>query len=185
MRCFRVVSFCRGRRQTKPGINIEGQCVKVGCPAFGNYIIDSRIQYGEFNVGTDKAQCPICYDHVVPATVGFTNCWWRFSGRKVDGEVYESGWERVGNVYKLFDGATQEAIASGQAKWTSLTLLATKFEPRQSMECLLCHYEMKMPARVIIKDESPIARTELTCGHAFHRDCIQPWVICHSTCPLW
>ncbi len=195
-------------RVASPGINIEAYCNSVDreCSARGRLYIDGTTRFGDFDVGTDMAKCPQCWTNHKPVTCGFTDCWWRFVGRKADGSVHESAWEQVGSVYKRYDEATPEAIASGKAVWTSLLLVATKDEPVVSDNCGLCGEALKAVAVVSppggaaasaavgtssgsggsgsSASAAATSRSDLPCGHSFHRECAQLWVSACPICPL-
>jgi hypothetical protein len=105
------VIVCTRRRIACPGICIEGHCSSKpkdmsdyfsGCEASGHMVVSPQ-SFGEFDVRFSPCHCPLCSAKLTPETCGFTNCWWRFVGRKADGSVHESAWEYVGDEYKRFD----------------------------------------------------------------------------------
>ena len=51
-------------------------------------------------------------------------------------------------------------------------------------DCTICRHNLNTQS-LYYKDKGieSIVRTGM-CGHSFHDECIQPWVIKHKTCPI-
>ncbi|KAG0365340.1 hypothetical protein BGZ54_006646 [Gamsiella multidivaricata] len=77
----------RGRKVSY-GTNVECQC---DCTS-GYRVICPR-EFGQFELACTTFQCPNCKEQkvgVVPVTVGFTKCKYRFHGIKASKEQYTS-----------------------------------------------------------------------------------------------
>lgn len=56
LRSARTIQFSKDApdwRTAAPGLCVEGECVKLGCCAYGKMVIDSR-GFGEFSLALDK-----------------------------------------------------------------------------------------------------------------------------------
>ncbi|KAG0319908.1 hypothetical protein BGZ99_004848 [Dissophora globulifera] len=145
-------------RIVEPGANIECQCectprYRVICPK-GTGLIE---------LSQAKFTCPNCHQHnkIVPVTVGFTKCKYRFHGIRNTGEQYTSEWKEVPpeDCYQLFS-------ASNQTTWKRLVIETAKLNEREV--CTMC----LVPLTVAKK---------LDCGHGYHEACHAKW---KSSCPI-
>ncbi|KAF9119095.1 hypothetical protein BG015_006427, partial [Linnemannia schmuckeri] len=66
-----------------------------------------------------KLMCPVCYnsDTLVPVTVGFRTCQYRFFGIKETGEQFTSEWTEVAK-----ENAYQQFAPDNQATWKRLII---------------------------------------------------------------
>ena len=113
-------------RGAKAGLCLEGKCLNTSCRAHGRQVI-INIGLGQFNIVSDvdaqTCKCPICSQYVEPTTCAFTNCLWRWSGKKKPGnglppvEIPPCHWKEVENAYDRFNEQ-----ASGSVTWLKLIL---------------------------------------------------------------
>ncbi|KFH66737.1 ubiquitin C [Podila verticillata NRRL 6337] len=96
------------------GTNLECRCV---CTP--GYLVICRQDFGSLDVSTASFKCPNCFrsDQLIPVTVGFVNCKYRFRGTKASGEKSISEWVTVAkaDLYQLFD-------SNPQTVWYRLTI---------------------------------------------------------------
>jgi hypothetical protein len=142
-------------RTARSGTNVECNCectprYRVICPTGWSVIELSDATF----------TCPSCSrkDKIVPVTVGFMDCKYRFYGIKSNGEQYTSEWKEVteDDQYQLF-------YPSKQVSWKRLVMESAKSWARE--DCIMCLRPM---------DTS----TTLACGHHYHEDCHQQWNSC-------
>lgn len=68
--------------------------------------------------GRDPKRCPMCNVEVVPSTCGFTDCTWRYKGRKTgETNVLVGMWKEAGDSYHRFQG-------EGEVEWGRLLIQA-------------------------------------------------------------
>ncbi|KAF9154469.1 hypothetical protein BG015_000877 [Linnemannia schmuckeri] len=89
-------------RIASPGTNVECNCA---CTPIHRVICAKK--FGSLELVDTTFVCPNCdwYDRVVPVTVGFMSCKYRFHGIKGTGEQYTSDWVDVKDrdCYQLFE----------------------------------------------------------------------------------
>ena len=75
-------------RCAAPGLCLEGICKNKNCPAFEKQVI-MNLHFTSFDLTHDNfgCLCPICYQEVTPTTCGFSNCRWKWVGRKIDQKI--------------------------------------------------------------------------------------------------
>jgi Ubiquitin family len=71
------------------GLNIEGVCTNGLCAAHRQQVI--CMQHITSYVLGSACECPQCGAPAQPVTCGFAGCFWRFDGRKVEGQDEQSG----------------------------------------------------------------------------------------------
>ena len=84
-------------RRASKGLCIEGECTNRRCETYGEQVIVSR-GFSKFDLQVDGGHaegqglerhavcpCPMCGEHVVPLTVAFNSCYWRWQGAKQTG----------------------------------------------------------------------------------------------------
>ncbi|KAF9919847.1 hypothetical protein FBU30_010464 [Linnemannia zychae] len=145
-------------RYAAPGTNVECECVctpthRVICPR----------NFGTLELTDETFVCPNCRksDKIIPVTVGFMECRYRFHGIKATGEQYTSNWVEVKSrdSYQLFS-------PDKSTIWRRLVIESA--DPRDcNDECTICleklrHFET------------------LECGHKYHGSCISKWT---GSCP--
>ncbi|KAG0003449.1 hypothetical protein BGZ79_000846 [Entomortierella chlamydospora] len=132
-------------RVVYPGTNIECSCectkgYRVICPKYR----------GVIELSKERFTCPNCDEssRIVPVTVGFSECKYRFHGIKANGEQYTSDWKEVKpeDCYQLFS-------PGNQITWKRLVIESAGLE--DCGDCTICL--------------EPMQNIEaLGCGHRFH-----------------
>jgi Ubiquitin family len=88
------------------GINIEGYCRNASCEANGNLAIH-RVGMTSYTLVGGECKCPLCSRDMVPETVGFVACVWKYDGRKLDGMESKSPfYDATAEGYHRFKGIT-------------------------------------------------------------------------------
>jgi ubiquitin len=86
------------------GINVEGYCRNASCEANGNLAIH-RVGLAAWSLIGGECKCPLCDQDMVPETVAFLGCVWRYDGRKFDGMESKSPfYDATADGYHRFDG---------------------------------------------------------------------------------
>jgi len=155
------------------GLNIEGRCLapKGRCPAGKDRVI-VMLHFGTFDLraDSDNLECPACGYQVKPITCGFSNCFWKWNGSKVDSSDNECEWSHAEEgSYTTFDSKK-----TGIAKWFDLRIRTSKFNPTNSICGVCCeHIEdefknltLDVPTRTDIKIEG---------DDQYHQKCINIW----------
>jgi ubiquitin len=91
------------------GINAEGYCANADCEANGELAIH-RVGMASWPLIGDACRCPASKHDMVPETVAFMSCLWRYDGRKLDGMERKSpfydatteGYHRFEGTFELF-----------------------------------------------------------------------------------
>ncbi|KAF9419684.1 hypothetical protein BGZ76_004223 [Entomortierella beljakovae] len=139
------------------GTNVECKCECT------NYNVICKRQFGRIELSEAKFKCPNCFQNyrIVPISVGFTDCKYRFHGIKTTGEQYTSEWKDVPveDAYQLFNPRQQ------QTKWKRLVIESAEINACD--DCTIC----LEPMHIVLR---------LGCGHRFHRHCYSQW---NSKCP--
>ena len=122
-------------RMVPPGLCLEGLCQNSYCPAYNETVI-IPIGYKKFDIigDTDEttSACPLCEKYVHPTTCGFSNCWWRYEGKKEPTEKsrppkkVSGDWTHADDAYHRF-----EEKISGEVAWRQLILEAVEEDPRK------------------------------------------------------
>jgi Ubiquitin family len=111
----------RDWRATSSGINVEGYCRNAHCRATGKLVIH-QVGMTSWPLIGGVCRCPLCYEDVVPETVGFVACVWKYDGRKLDGEETTSPfYDATTDGYHRFEGTTIVCLAC-----CSLTVMLTQ-----------------------------------------------------------
>ncbi|KAF9325711.1 hypothetical protein BGZ91_002271 [Linnemannia elongata] len=144
-------------RIASPGTNVECNCA---CTPSHQVICAKK--FGSLELVDTTFVCPNCgrHDRIVPATVGFMSCKYRFHGIKGTGEQYTSNWVDVKehDCYQLFE-------ADKSTVWRRLVIESV--DRHACEECTICL--------------EPLENFEtLGCGHCFHTACIADW---NGSCP--
>jgi hypothetical protein len=86
------------------GINIEGYCRNPECEAHGQLAIH-RVGMTSYTLLGGVCECPLCECDMMPETVGFVACVWKYDGRKLDGMVCKSlFYDATTEGYHRFEG---------------------------------------------------------------------------------
>ncbi len=169
-------------RMASPGLCLEGVCTKQGCSAYKNHVIMNH-GFTSFDLIEDgySCECPKCASPVVPTTCAFTNCKWKWVGKKIDPRtrrpvvLRSNGWNTADDAYHRFDEDT-----SGSVNWLHLKI-TTKDPARAHIDtCVVCSREIFESSTGRI----PGHGKALECGHKFHYFCNDNWLSVNSTCPL-
>ncbi|KAH7034475.1 hypothetical protein BKA57DRAFT_185335 [Linnemannia elongata] len=143
---------------TFPGTNVE--CV---CNCTSTHRVVCKKAFGTLTLSESFFVCPNCgeSDGIIPVTVGFRRCKYRFRGTKASGELYTSDWKEVttDDCYQLFE-------SSREISWHHLDIETASLDYD---ECPICLEPMK---------ESET----LECDHHFHSECINNWTGSCPTC---
>jgi Ubiquitin family len=91
------------------GINVEGYCANGECEAFNELAIH-RVGMAAWPLIDGPCRCPVCKEDMVPETVAFMSCLWKYDGRKLNGMECKSpfydatavGYHRFEGAFKLF-----------------------------------------------------------------------------------
>ncbi|KAF8942027.1 hypothetical protein BGZ47_006951 [Haplosporangium gracile] len=144
-------------RVAAPGTNVECECA---CTPSHRVICIKT--FGSLELPDTTFVCPNCnlHDMIVPVTVGFMSCKYRFHGIKRTGEQYTSDWVDVKDHdgYQLFD-------ADKSTVWRRLAIESADLHACE--DCTICLKPME-------------STDTLGCGHCFHTDCIANWT---GPCP--
>ncbi|CAF1435057.1 unnamed protein product [Adineta steineri] len=108
----------------QPGICVEGLCSNPFCQAFNQQVI-IPIGLTKFDVvASTSTLCPMCKKYVAPNACGFTNCRWRWYGkRQENGKAprdCSGDWQHADDAYHYFDG---DSIGTNE-RWRQLVLEA-------------------------------------------------------------
>ena len=103
------------------GLNVTGICKNDQCRACNNKV-DCRIGLGTFDLvrDADRIKCPICKEEMEPLTCCFSECQYKFEGKKRSNgktEYVKSEWKRVEKDYEYYD-----PIKSGIVNWLMLII---------------------------------------------------------------
>jgi hypothetical protein len=140
-----------------------GTNVECKCECTPGYRVVCRKNFGTIELSDAKFTCPNCNqdDKIVPITVGFVRCKYRFHGIKGNGQQHTSEWKDVTD-----DDLYQLLSPSNQTTWKRLVIESAKLGSPE--ECSICLEPMH-------------TTTSLGCGHRFHQACYMKW---NSSCPL-
>lgn len=130
-------------RSVYPGLTLEGVCKNSGCDAFGHMVcmkadeIDTEFDLLSASIQTTQeyhlCRCPCCGSRVFPETCAFSNCWWTFTGVKVDGTTVPwKEWTQADNAYHRFHKDGEQGGSSAQ--WISLILKTARWKPRDDAD---------------------------------------------------
>ena len=78
----------------------------------------------QFDLIEERHTCrrPMCDKQVIPTTCGFNNCWWSWTGKKIDMEtgpsVVRGDWKKADDAHHHFD-----ETKSGVANWLHLEFI--------------------------------------------------------------
>lgn len=174
-------------RTASRGLCIEGICDNSMCQAHKQRVICSAgFTTLDLVKDTYRFKCPSCRHMFEPTIVAFNNCEWKVSGTKrahadaAPEAVDQQEWQVAGNCYERFkDDPTDQTV------WSSLIISTRKQEPSHAPQpaalppALLSSSNM---TECSICCGPPMSRFGLDaintpCGHFFHRQCLQPWVV--------
>ncbi|KAI8600736.1 ubiquitin-related domain-containing protein [Dissophora ornata] len=140
----------------------RGTNVECKCECTPGYPVISREGFGTIELSRAAFICPNCgrSDKIIPSTVGFLRCKYRFYGIKTTGQQYTSEWKDV-----TWEDAYQRFNPDNQTRWRRLII-----ESAELNDCEICTICLEQ-----------MGRTEpLECGHRFHGHCYAQW---NSSCP--
>ncbi|KAG0361826.1 hypothetical protein BGX24_005268, partial [Mortierella sp. AD032] len=144
-------------RFAAPGTNVE-----CNCACTPTHKIICTKSYSTLELSESTFECPNCNrtDAIVPVTVGFMQCKYRFHGIKETGEQYSSDWVEVNqrDCYQLFSSDNTTA-------WRRLVIESVDL--RECDECTICLEKLQ-------------SFSTLECGHKFHDGCTNGWT---GPCP--
>ncbi|CAM9700440.1 unnamed protein product [Ectocarpus fasciculatus] len=157
-------------RVAEPGLCLEGRCTNSDCEADGRMVILNH-GFQDFDLmrpGGDPKRCPMCRSEVVPSTCGFTDCTWRYKGRKAgETNVLVGMWKEAGDSYHRFKEDGEEV------EWDRLLIQA-----RPLLKLEQQSVPSAPPARKRVKLANPTPNTptsSVACGHRFHIECLAGW----------
>ncbi|UJR20403.1 hypothetical protein I4U23_023534 [Adineta vaga] len=119
-------------RIASPGLCLEGVCYNKDCKAYQQSVIMS-MGFIRFDIivdaDGDTTKCPLCHKYVNPTTCGFSNCWWRYEGKKQNEnkspEKCSCDWQQADDAYHYFD-----EDKSGNVTWKQLIVEAVQNKPK-------------------------------------------------------
>jgi Ubiquitin family len=86
------------------GINVEGYCANGECEAFNELAIH-RVGMAAWPLIDGPCRCPVCKEDMVPETVAFMSCLWKYDGRKLNGmECKSPFYDATADGYHRFEG---------------------------------------------------------------------------------
>jgi hypothetical protein len=167
-------------RTVHEGMCIEGKCKNGKCEAY-NHMVISNIGYKKYDLILDTytVKCPICYNKIIPITVAFNNCYWKWVASSDNIISQSNGWEYAGNEYNRFDPDIEENGGAGTKKYDRIVLEAIKRDP--DCQCCIC-------INMITVSQSP--STCVHCNNNFHDTCLNDWISAcikiknKPTCPM-
>lgn len=178
-------------RICKPGTCIEAVCTSKGCTAFGRMVIVNA-GFGTVDLMCAATTCPMCGEAVVPKTVGFNNCNWRWAGLKAGENATPLASKQVSkalDAYSRFDPAKEADGGSGMAVWRALRIFSERLD-HGNYECVICLESLRRTMAKLSVDQAASSPAEasnnhrlLDCGHAFHADCVDAWLAKDASCP--
>lgn len=186
------------RAVKRPGIFWQCFCTTPGCESQGQSVIcappftlaTASLMY-EWMVTEQHAHliCPLCTAAVQPYSLGFNNCWFRFSAvHFATGQCMVSKWTQVGDSYVTWSPSTREEFLQWcQVKITvmltrppvlfsSIGAMNIEFptHPLRAQDiCAICMENLGDGSG----DDNAARRgfEILSCQHTFHRNCIDIW----------
>lgn len=193
-------------RLISPGLCLEGICDNRQCQAHGQKVYCSA-GFTTLNLVKDtwRVKCPACRHMFDATSVAFNNCEWKVSGTKqahpgaMSEAVDQQEWQVAGKCYERFkDDPTDKTI------WSSLIISTRKHKPKHEPKHEPAH--IAQPAALpLTSPPAPPSSSHMTecticcgppmsrfgldaintpCGHCFHRQCLQPWVVrANGGCP--
>ena len=196
-------------RTVEPGLCLEGKCLNQRCAAFHEMVIVNH-GFRDFDLMRPgllgERRCPECKSVVVPTTCGFTDCMWRYRGRKTgETNVLTGPWKKAGDSYHRFEEGREvkwdrlliqarplvkprgrrEPSTAERPTPTTTTPLTALFEIDHTWgSCTLC------TDGSCDNDEAAAPLEVLPCGHRFHADCLAGWerdsgVVCPNCREVW
>jgi hypothetical protein len=182
------------------GTCIEGVCESEDCAAFDEMVIVNK-GYGMVDLIRDvaKFKCPMCHTAVIPKTVGFNNCNWRWAGLKADegsAPVESKQVSKATDAYTRFDPSDEAKGGSGMADWRALRIFSEELDHDNS-QCAICldslscgvaklsvaHASASSSSSSSDREVAKESRRLLDCGHAFHSECVGAWIVKDASCP--
>jgi hypothetical protein len=145
-----------------PGINVHGECHNPKCSVFMEEVIKPQI--GNTYDIADECNCPICDEPFTPSTCGFYKCDWKYDGVTATGNKLSSPWQHVDDDYKYFD-------KRAKIDYKYLVISVKRNSEYPGDDCCICLEKM----------QSSVSR--ISCGHAYHKCCIEKWLAKSNTCP--
>ncbi|EQC41731.1 hypothetical protein SDRG_01686 [Saprolegnia diclina VS20] len=140
------------------GLNVHGVCTNTTCVANREWVIVPR-KFAPFNLLQHQVACPMCASWVVPRSVGFFKCLWRFEGVQHPSRMHlSSPWAVVdGDEYVAFDEKSR------RVPWLSLVFSVRRNDG--SDECAVCCEALCA---------GPTERVQ-PCRHEIHTACLAEW----------
>ena len=107
------------------GLNVSGICNNYGCEAY-KQSVDCQIGLGTFDLvrDADRIKCPMCNEEIEPTTCCFSECQYKFEGKKKSNgktAYVKSEWKRVEKDYEYYDPKK-----SGNVNWLMLIIETKK-----------------------------------------------------------
>lgn len=139
----------------------NGTNIECKCECTPKYRVICRKGYGKIELSDSTFTCPNCQedDRIVPVTIGFVDCKYRFHGTKSTGEQYTSEWSTVtkDDCYLIFD-------PTKQVRWRRLVIESAQVSAPE--KCSVCLVSI------------PAATPKLPCGHNIHLACFSKMKSC-------
>ena len=156
-------------RTCKQGINLEGRCMNVDCPAFYQLVI-IPISLSKFDLILDqsKSKCPVCAQFVKPNTCGFLDCYYSFTGIKISEEGKSPERVRGDWVSAPGDNFTYfNPMKAGIVEWTMLKIHVKNYASPDTGKCQICHGGNEQEV-----DVGKMEYQQLACDHKVHKKCM-------------
>jgi ubiquitin C len=108
-------------RRTRSGLTLLGFCRNFMCDAFRkDYVCVPKDYVRNMNILTCEAFCPICHDPIIVDNCGFSDCDWKMTCEKLNGEIKKTNFVSVEHVFSTFD---DERNGSADFKYINITCI--------------------------------------------------------------
>ncbi|KAA6354170.1 MAG: hypothetical protein EZS28_050303 [Streblomastix strix] len=163
--------------------------------------------FGDFNLETSKATCPLCEESIVPVKPAFSECIWRIDFQKPNGVISKLIWNKAEeNQYITYD-----QDKSGMAEFTRLIIQTKKLQSTHAKQEIKKEKKDEEEEEEENDDEEEEEEEEeekeenvrvpidgacgichklkigevsiLKCSHSFHTNCIPRWKERGLKCP--
>lgn len=166
-------------RQVVSGVSIVAKCMNELCVAYCDTVACMvKKEYFDMDFEDYLCECPVCNESVTPITIGFNNCWWRFSGIKAvyDAEMKEivkSKWKFADNNFHYFDQAE-----AGTVDWKRLMFQVIPISNNMYDFYTSDKEPDKTYCQICLKRSGRNVTVERPCGHNFHDSCFKDDFCC-------